>query len=405
MAISFQQRQAQRQVFSPAMIMESSLLQLPAGELVDEVRKELSSNPALEAVSSVPGRMRSSAGGDANRDWMDNIADSRGETLDEHLIGELRMDGVGGRELDLCRAIVAELDSDGRFRGELPSMMMVTGATEQELENARKRIMAIDPAGCGARDLAECYLAQLGDVPEPDRADVEKAIGKIAACSDPAPSFGFSPMVVKYLKKMNPFPGRLFDYRPVELVVPDVVVDEDGEVFVDQGDVPDVVVSAKYIAMAKDADLDEETRNFAAERVRRARNFKDALVRRRETLERIAKITVSRQLSFVRKGPSALKKLTMGDVAKEAKCTISSVSRAASRKYVKTPRGVIPLRRFFSLCDGAMMEALKKAMGRKSPSGRPSDREISEQMLKSGFKMARRTVAKYRLLMEKGGRF
>lgn len=379
------------------MLMESALLQLPAGELAEEVRKEVSSNPALEVTGG--GSHGKVTGISASGDWVRDVADSRAVTLDEHLIGELRMDGVSGRELELCRAIIAELDSDGRFHGELPSMVMAIGATEEELEKARQRIMRIDPAGCGAKDLSECFLAQLDKVSRSMRQEVKSAIIKIAETGESGLSFGFSPKVLGELKKLNPFPGRLFDFRPVDFVVPDITVDSDGEVSLDQGDIPDVAVSAKYIAMAKDAELDEETRLFAAERVRRARAFKEALGRRRQTMEKIAFIVMESQQDFIRLGPSALKRLTMSEVAKKAKCSVSTISRAAQRKYVKTPRGTIAFRSFFSRTQADKVDELRKILKQKSGQSR-SDREISEMMSAMGIKMARRTVAKYRLMIE-----
>lgn len=396
MAFAFQQRQVQRQVISPSMLMESALLQLPIGDLVEEVRREIDSNPALEVVERpVP---KSFSGAADTGDWVKNIADSRGETLDEHLIGELRMDGVNGRELELCRAVVAELDSDGRFKGEIPSMMMVTGATEMEIEAARARVMRIDPAGCGAKNLAECFLSQLHNVPAAKRSKVKEAIDRIAETG--GAGFDFPPDVISELKKLNPFPGRLFDFRRTDFVTPDITVDSDGEVTVDQRDIPEVAVSAKYVAMAKDPELDEETRSFAAERVRRARAFKEGLVRRQETMEKIACAVMECQRDFVQKGLPALKKLTMSEVARKAKCTVSTVSRAAQRKYVRTPRGTIALRRFFTQVDGDKIEALRKILNQKGEGAGRSDREISELMAKAGFKMARRTVAKYRLKIE-----
>ena len=388
---SLQTRLAQKQVAAPAMLLEMSLLALPIGELREAVAKELSSNPAIEQASPGPIRTAPMSQGDGSqRDFVESLADDRAETLDEHLMGELRMSGVSGRDLELCRTIVAELDADGRFKGEIPSMIMATGATEREIEAARRRVMAIDPKGCGAKDLVECFLAQADIVPEGEREAFTKDLANLA-------SGKVAPSTVAWLRKMDGFPGRQYDSRRIEYVTPDVTVDEDGEVTVDQRDIPELRVSPKYIAMAKDASLDEETRTFAAERVKRAREFREALIRRMDTMEKIAELAVGGQLGFLEKGMAGLKRQTMSEVAKKAQCDVSTVSRAASGKYVRTPRGTVPLRRFFVLVDQAPLEKLREILeNATAEKKRLSDRAVSEIMTKAGYKMARRTVAKYR---------
>ena len=400
MPLSLQTRLAQRQVATPAMMLELSLLQLPLTELRDAVKKEVDSNPALEVEREFnPGRVSGAASAASEGFDFERVADEGGESLEDHLMGELRMDGVDGRELEACRAIVADLDEDGRFAGSYPDLVMATGATEAELEAARQKILAIDPKGCGARDLAECYRAQLDAVPAAKRPLAAKAIDELAKAIADGALATYRPSDVaafRLLQSLEPFPGRLYDRRRVDTVVPDVHVDENGQVEVDQGDIPELRVSAKYVEMAKDREADPEARAFAAEKVRRAREFREALIRRQETMEVIAEAAVGGQLAYLKEGPAALKKLTMSDVAKKAKCDVSTVSRAAARKYVKTPRGTVPLRRFFQLVDQAPVEKLREILASLPDGEHVSDMKISEMMAKAGFKMARRTVAKYR---------
>ncbi len=398
MPLAFQQRQVQRQVATPAMMMELSLLQLPAGELRDAVKKEVESNPALEIAREFnPGRVSTGAASEGFD--FERVADEGGESLEDHLLGELRMDGVEGRELELCRAIIADLDEDGRFKGSIPDLVMTTGGTAAQLEAARQRILAIDPKGCAARDLAECYRAQLDAIPAAKRPLAAQAIDELAAALAAGKIDSYRPTnlaAFRLLQTLEPFPGRLYDRRRIDTVIPDVRVDEDGTVEVDQGDIPELRVSAKYVEMAKDREADPEARAFAAEKVRRAREFREALIRRQETMEVIAEAAIGGQMAYLKEGPSALKKQTMSDIAKKAKCDVSTVSRAAARKYVKTPRGTIPLRKFFQLVDQAPIEKLREILASLPEGEHVSDLKISEMMAKAGFKMARRTVAKYR---------
>ena len=398
MALLLQPRQTQKQAMTPAMWLGLNLLTLPIGELREAVKKELDSNPALE-VETPRLSSRVSRPLSEGATALENVADESGERLDEHLMSELRMAGVEGRELELCRAIVAEIDGDGRFTGSLPDLQMVTGATADELEAARQRVMSIDPKGCGARDLRECYLAQIGQVPAAKRTAVEAGIDAIAAMlSAPTktPPPRLEPDVLKILKGLDPYPGRQYEYRTTEFVTPDIRVDEDGEVEVDQRDIPELRVSPKYVEMAKDKSLDAETREFAAARVKRAREFREAVIKRQETMEKIAELAIGGQAGFLEKGAAGLRKQTMSEIARAAKCAVATVSRAAARKYVKTPRGTVPLRKFFALVDQAPVEKLREILAAVPPGTKVSDRELSERMAQAGFPMARRTVAKYR---------
>ena len=400
MALQLQPRQTQKQAMTPAMWLGLNLLTLPIGELREAVKKELDSNPALEVEvpSSYAGARhpRPDGGGD-ERSVLENVADESGERLDEHLMSELRMAGIEGRELELCRAIVAEIDGDGRFTGSVPDLQIVTGATADELEAARQKVMSIDPKGCGARDIRECYLAQLGQVPAAKRKAVEQGVDAIVEMlAGKTPKEQIAPDVLKLLKGLDPYPGRQYEYRTTEFVTPDIRVDEDGEVEVDKRDIPELRVSPKYVELAKDKSQDEETRTFAAERVKRAREFREAVIKRQETIEKIAEFAISGQSDFLKKGTAGLHKQTMSEIAKAAKCTVATVSRAAARKYVKTPRGTVPLRKFFALVDQGPIERLREILAAIPRGTKVSDREISERMAQAGFPMARRTVAKYR---------
>lgn len=388
-AATTSQRQLAR--LSPSMWMGLSLLPLPIADLKAEIKKEVESNPAIELA---PQRGPIHSAGSA-ADYLENVAADSSERLDEHLLAELRMSGVEGRDLELCRAIVSELDSDGRFTGSLPDMMMVTGASEAELEAARQRVMTIDPRGCGARDLAECFLAQIGSVPAAKRDRFRREVPSLRTTPK------LSPDIIAILKKLDPFPGRQYDHRKVDYVTPDVVVDEDGDVYVDQRDIPELQVSPKYVAMAKDRSLDEETRQYAAERVKRAREFQEAVIKRLETVEKVAELAVGGQTEFLKEGVSGIRKQTMSDVAKRAKCSVATVSRAAARKYVKTPRGTLPLRKFFALVDQAPIERLRALLASFPEGQRPSDQRLSDLLAKEGIHMARRTVAKYREKFER----
>ena len=385
-ALGTQIRQSQSQTLSPAMWMGLNMLAMPVGELKEAVRKEIETNPAI--VETVPVGRFSAGRSSTDPSILENVADSSEETLEEHLLGELRMSDIAGRERELCGHIIGELDANGRFTGSVPDLVMVTGASAAQIENARRMVMKLDPVGCGAKDLEECLLAQIGRVPAAKR---EFFLSEMKNLS----SGRVAPAMLPILKSLDPFPGKLYSPRKTEYVNPDIIVDEDGDVEVDTRDVPEISVSPRYAAMARDGSLDEETRSYAAERLRHARDFLAALEKRKLTMESIARIAVDGQREFLKNGASALVRQTMSEVAKKAKCNIATVSRAAARKYVKTPRGTFPLKVFFRRIDQAPLVKLGEILESEEGAGL-SDREISVLMGEAGFPMARRTVAKYR---------
>ena len=312
-AFGQQRRQRQTQTLSPAMWTGLNMLAMPGSELKDEIRKEVETNPAV--VENLPvGRYRP-ARSSTDPSILENVADSEEETLEEHLLGELRMSGIEDRERGLCELIIGELDENGRFTGSVPDLMMVAGASAAEIENARKAVMRLDPPGCAAKDLAECLLSQIGRIAADKRDFFRRELARL-------PTGKVAPEMLPLLKKLEPFPGKLYSSRKAGYVAADIVVDEDGSVEVDSSDIPEISVSPRYVAMAKDRSLDAETRQYAAERVRRAREFVSAVEKRMQTVEKIARIAIDSQRAFLEKGPDFLVRLTMSEVAGKAKLSV-----------------------------------------------------------------------------------
>lgn len=382
--------QVQKQAMTPAMWMGLNLLQLPIGELRDAVKKEVESNPAIEDVEFSPTFVTDRSLIAASSALTDNLAAEDSESLEEHLLSELEMSDIPADAKELCAKIIENLDENGRFVGSMPDLVMITGASEESLERSRAFVMSLDPLGCGAKDLVECFRAQLKTLSEGERAVLDKELDSLM-------SGKLSPAAIRILKKLDPFPGKLFDHTKPQFVNADIKVDRSGNVEIETKDIPEINISPKYLQMAKDKTIEPETRKYAAERVNHAREFRAALVRRQQTLMKIATLAIAGQEEYLKRGKSALKRQTMVDVAKEAKCHVATVSRAAARKYVRTPFGVVPLRAFFVKGEKTEVEELKKILKEYAESGNyPGDRVISEELQKRGVKMARRTVAKYR---------
>lgn len=398
--------QSQRQRLSPRMMIWTGLLARPLGELREEVKREIETNPAIDDVDLSPFYRRvGRVSPDDAQAMLENIA-APGESLDEHLMQELRMaageffDSSNRRIVELAEAIIANLDEHGRFVGSIPDLMMTERADAESIERARQFVMTLDPLGCGAKSAAECLTAQLVKVPAKDRAACRQVIdhiddlqqGKISIAEIGAESLA---VFRKHRGLFAVDPGAKFAPKRVETVVPDIEVDASGDFTIETGDLPEIRVSTKYLQMSKDRSLDAETRHYAQERVRHARDLAAAIEQRHETMEQVVGVVMAAQRDFLKKGEGAIHPLTMVEVAKKAKCSVATVSRVARRKYVKTPRGTLPLRRFFARIDGEPLAKLREILSSKGGE-KLSDREVSERMTAAGFPMARRTVNKYR---------
>lgn len=405
MALSMKLAPSARQVqkISPKMMLGLNLLARTVGELREEVKREIESNPAIDDVDFSPYfRRTSTISSDDAQAMLENVA-ARGESLDEHLMRELRLAEVDPQLSAVAEQVIGALDDNGRFVGSVPDIQMVTGASAEEVEKARQFVMTLDPLGCGAKDTPECLTAQLVRIPAADRAAVRKIVdrfedilaGRVQIGELDA---GALSVLRKYRGRLVVNPGEKFAPKRVETVSPDIFIDANGDVRVDKGDIPEIKVSTRYQLMTKDPTLDAETRKYAQERVRRVKELQAALIKRQDTMETIANIVIGAQKEFLRKGRAALKPLTMTEVAKEAGCSVSTVSRAAARKWVKPPRGkLIPFGDFFALVDQKPIEKLRELLTEARATGEtPSDRVLSERLAKAGFPMARRTVAKYR---------
>jgi RNA polymerase sigma-54 factor len=190
-----------------------------------------------------------------------------------------------------------------------------------------------------------------------------------------------------------------------------VEIDEDGQLLVRMPDesLPQVRISRSYRRLAKDRKTDAGARKFLRQNIRSAQWLIGAVEQRRETVRRVVEEVFDVQREFIDRGPEALKPLPMADVAEKVGVHVATVSRAVAGKYVQTPRGVFPLRMFFSggtttssgedVSWDAVKAKLKEIIDHEDKAKPLSDDQLAEQLNEAGIDIARRTVAKYRNLM------
>ena len=375
------------------MAMGLNLLRLPLKDLHEELKKQIDTNPALAdcKFDLPPGWAPESAAslsGDNSFLFENRAAE---ESLYEHLSRELAISGAEGALRDKALEIIGDLDENGRYTG---------GELDGEGERARALVMTLDPVGCGARTLSECYMAQLDRIPKADRELAAKVIGEIdsilAGKAKLTPDLQVT--AARVLACLDPKPGLKYSSARPDYIVPDIIVDKNGNMSVERGNIPEIRISSAYANLAADRSQDPEVREYAKAMVKHVKDLQFSVANRFSTLERLAGIIVERQIEYIMKR-GEMKPLKMKEVAEAAHCHRSTVSRAAERKYLRGPCGLVRLKDFFSVSDDSCRRRFAEIM--QNPDLRKlSDARVAKLLNSEGFKIARRTVNKYRSEMK-----
>jgi RNA polymerase sigma-54 factor len=291
--------------------------------------------------------------------------------------------------------------------------------TPAEAEQMLGLIQQLDPPGVGARDLRECLLLQIreqGDSQSLTYRLVSEAFDDLKAhrWNDLAKRFAVDPGAVQaaadQLARFDPKPGLKYSDRSDGYIIPDLIVEKIGDryhVFLNDTGMPRLRLSRAYQEVARDKKkLTQENREFIAAKLNSANWMIQAIEQRRQTMLKVMNFIVDRQRDFFEKGIEYLKPLTLREVAEVINMHESTVSRVTNEKYVQTPRGVLPLKFFFSsalsTASGEDASArsirakLQKMVSEENPSKPLTDQQIVHLFQEQGIQIARRTVAKYR---------
>lgn len=368
---------------------------------------------------------------DGKMDAMANTA-ARVCTLGEHLLDEFAFVEAPARVKQVARVLIDYLDADGYLR--TPFERIQEDSKEpiaiEELNAALKLVQRLDPPGVGCRDLSECMLLQLDAIENDEelaeghefaleRALVRDHLGDLAQNRYPLISKRLGVDIdrikaaVRRLGRLQPHPGRQFGKDEAPPITPDAEIfyDEDAgkyDVKMSRDVAPSLFLKARYLKMLKSAP-DKKTKEFLTNNVRNAKWLIESIEQRRGTIERVIRVVVDTQREFFDKGPEFLRPLPMISVADQLGIHVATVSRAVSEKWVQTPRGVLPLRRFFSggtqsasgedMSWDAVKEKLKIIIDNENKDSPLNDDEIVESLQSQGIDIARRTVAKYRKVL------
>jgi RNA polymerase sigma-54 factor len=459
-------RQSQQLVLTPQLAQAIKLLQLSNLELDAYVAEEVAKNPLLESRSDEDGETRTGdfaeesegdepaedpgaddliqGAADDDRpldvDWTsealetDSFADVAGSapsdegfdldgvqysagSLSEHLVDQLH--GSSGAVGELARILSEALDETGYLTIPLDQLAELTGASVAQLEAALALVQGLDPPGVGARSLAECLALQAKAVDRYDPA-MARLIDNLELLSkgrmaDLKRICGVDDEdladMVRELRAYDPKPGCRFSAGAAEDVTPDVFVRRTRAGFaveLNQATLPRVLVNRRYYQELKSGPQDKSSRAWLSECLASAGWLVKALDQRARTIVKVVSEIVKRQQGFFERGVSAMKPMTLREVAEAIGMHESTVSRVTSNKYLLSERGLYELKYFFGSGvasaegeGGAAAEAVKAGIRELIDAEDEilSDDAIAGMLKAKGFEVARRTVVKYREAM------
>ena len=447
----------QTQKLSPLQIQTIKLIELPIQELEQKVKAELEDNPVLDDSPAPEKNDDNDEPKDISIDEIDENdqipayklhvnnygKDERPqyntfsvkESFTQSLMEQLGYRNLSRHEHDVAAFIIGSLDSDGYLRRDIDSVVDDLAfranieSSPEEVLAMLKVIQSFEPAGVGARNLQECLLLQLNaqedsDVVRNARKILEnyftefsnrhfhKIMSKLGLSEDDMKA------VMAKIVKLNPSPGGQIDdsYNDqAQQIVPDFVldvVDGDLKLSMPRFNIPEIRVNRKYADLLAEAQgssdrQKKEAATFVKQKLDSAKWFVEALKQRYNTLESTMKAIIDYQRDYFMDGDEThLKPMVLKDIAERTGFDISTISRVVNSKYIETHFGIFPLKYFFSeglenqdgeeVSTRELKKALRECVDAEDKRKPLTDDQLVAEMNKRGYKVARRTIAKYR---------
>lgn len=410
----------QKQSIVPQQIIKSRLLELSIDELEKDLENEIQVNPVIEEKSIEESRSNNQV--DSFQDqssyelFLANIPESRDITDD--LITQIDTSNLDEKSKLIGKEIVFNLDKNGFLDIELELIADNHNVDVEEIEQIRKEVMELNPVGVGSKDLKEYLTFQIGDSNALSNKIVENyfddflnqdkdKIKQHINCTDKEIDEAFS-----FISDQNFSP--IFDNDlGIENVLPDAIVKEKEDkwlILINDRLLNKYQISQDYLDAAMNSNSSKEEKTFLKNHISDAQNILDTLNYRSNTLKDVIEQILLVQGNFLSNKSEFLNPLKLEDIANKIDKDISSISRVVKNKYIDTPIGLISLKSLFSNAlikksgKTASTNELKKVMleiidaeDKKSPL---SDSDIVEKLNEKDFLIARRTVAKYRKLLD-----
>lgn len=434
---------ALQQTLSPQMQQSLNILQAPLMELRQMVAAEMQVNPVLEEErresAEAPEAAPADAGG-LETEWSEYFSQrasaepwtaealerrqhffdsqTKPQTLQQHLLEQMAGSALDVAERGVALVIIGNVDDRGYLRSTLEEVATQSGCSLELAEKVLAVVQSFDPAGVAARDLAECLLIQLqrtGRQYSLESRIVQHHLEELGRRKLPDIARHLRVTVddvqeaAEAIANLEPRPGRPFSGEDEQTILPDVVVERDGETYVvslNDSEIPALRIGDEYKDMLSQPASNRDVRDYLREKIRGGRFFIKCIQQRQQTLLNISKEIIERQRMFFDEGPAHLRPMTMSQVAAAVGVHETTVSRAVSGKYMATPRGLFELKYFFtsgyttsegqSVSNESVRQSIAEIVKAEDPRKPLSDQDIVALMTEQGVKIARRTVAKYR---------
>jgi len=340
------------------------------------------------------------------------------ETLQQHLIEQVNSSDLKGTDRQLAELIIGNIDDTGFLQTTPEEIANNTGMELADLHRVLEFVQTFHPIGVGARDLRECLLIQLKRLSKEQSLEyriVDRHLDDLGKRRFPeiARRLGTTPEQVQraanFIGTLDPKPGHIFTPDPNNYVLPDVTVEKVGNdwaISLNGEQIPHLRISNTYKDLMSQDKGGADVKDYIRDKIRSGKFLIKSIHQRQQTISNISHEIVSRQKEFLEFGPSALKPMTMVQIADAVGVHETTVSRAISGKYMSTPQGVFDMKYFFtpgyqtsggeSMSNTSVKGAIADLVKGEDSKSPLSDKEIVELLEKRGIPIARRTVAKYR---------
>ena len=462
MAINQKQVLSLQQKLSPQQIQMIKLLELPAVQLEQRIKQEIEDNIVLEEEERSPEddeqpqqisvdeylhdddtpSYKSRINNYSKDDKQRPVYLTEGRSLQEYLIEQLGYRNLPERDMRLAVYLIGSIDEDGYLRRDLESVAddiaFTVGieTTAGELERLLNIIHELEPAGIGARDLRECLLLQMAQMPVNTRPrrlarkiltnyfdefvkkHYEKLMARLQISED-----DFRDAIAE-IRHLSPKPGNLYaeggtDTTPY--IIPDFILDyQDGRfnLSLNSYNVPEVRVNRRYMEMIREMvgsdgrvrEKDKEAIQFVKNKIDSAKWFISAIKQRHDTLMRTMQTILDYQQEYFKDGDkSKLRPMILKDIADRTGLDVSTISRVVNSKYVQTQFGIILLKSLFSeamqtdsgeeVSSYEIKNILQECIDEEDKRRPLTDETLMDILNSKGYRIARRTVAKYREML------
>lgn len=411
MAIELRQqlKLAQQLVMTPQLQMAIKLLQLPQLELIEHIRQELETNPALEEAQEPSMEMGVDSGSEHSDDLSGSAVDaplaevkieeklkddyteweayfddysSSGKTryegeekeapkyesfiakkdsLEDHLLWQLLMTAPDELEERIGSAIIGNINKDGYLESDVDEIAKIAEASIDEVESVLKKIQAFDPVGVASRDLTECLMAQLkylGIQDEIVESIIKDHLKNLENRNLKAIAKALKVEVevvveaINIIKSLEPKPGRGFHDEDPIYIVPDIYVykhEDDFIIMMNDDGMPRLHINSYYRQAASRGGLmTSSAKEYLQEKIRSAAWLIKSIQQRQKTIYSVMESIIKFQREFFEKGVAYLKPMVLRDVALDINMHESTISRVTSNKYAYTPQGIFELKYFFN---------------------------------------------------------